>query len=266
MGGNNPMTELTDVITQIPYRLALAGGWIDQPFVSRHDPQPPGSMVVVSVEPVNHYMDRCGIATSTRKVAFERWGGRLPQGDPARLVRELYYAENEGKDEPSGSQDMVGLIYPGISRLDYDIHVEGGYFPAHIESTTDPGIAAWLESVIHILPLFPRPAGYNPLGVKNLQPAWVRRLGQAGRDCYDAILARDAHRLGESLNEAMRCWDVLLPYCLEHPALTVDLKAFMAYYRERYCGVMPSGMGGGYLYVISEEPVPGAFHAKIRLK
>jgi len=260
------MAELTDIVSRIPYRLALAGGWIDQPFVSRHDPQPPGSMVVVSVEPVNHYMERCGIATSTRKVAIERWGGALPDRDPAERTRELYHAENEGKDEPSGSQDMIGLIYPGINRLDYDIRAEGGYFPAHIETCLDPDVAAWLERVIHILPLCPRPAGYNPLGVKNLDPVWVRRLGQAGADCYDAILAKDARGLGEALNEAMRCWDALLPHCLEHPVLTVDLKAFLKYYRERYCGVMPSGVGGGYLYVISEQPVPGAFHAKVRLK
>jgi hypothetical protein len=258
--------SLSDVISAIPYRLALAGGWIDQPFVSVHDPEPPGSMVVVSVEPDRHYMDRCGIATSTRKVAIERWGGRLPDRDPAVLVRELYHAENEGKDEPSGSQDMVGLIYPGVSRLDYDIRVEGGYFPAHIESTCDPEVAAWFERVMNILPLCPRPAGYNCLDVRNLQPAWVRRLGQAGRDCYAAILAKDAPALGESLNEAMRCWDVLLPHCLAHPTLTVDLKAFLAYYRSRYHGVMPSGMGGGYLYVISDEPVPGAFHPRVRLK
>ncbi|GEM_PF-6845641 len=34
----------------IPYRLALAGGWIDQPFVSERNPEPPGSMVVISEE------------------------------------------------------------------------------------------------------------------------------------------------------------------------------------------------------------------------
>jgi hypothetical protein len=34
------------LIGSIPNRLQLAGGWIDQPFVSRHNPQPPGSMVV----------------------------------------------------------------------------------------------------------------------------------------------------------------------------------------------------------------------------
>jgi hypothetical protein len=256
---------LSDVISSIPYRLALAGGWIDQPFVSVHDPEPPGSMVVVSVEPDRHYMDRCGIATSTRKVAIRRWGGRLPGRDPAALVRELYQAENAGKPEPSGSQDMIGLIYPGISRLDYDIRVEGGFFPAHIESTCDPQVAAWFESVMNILPLCPRPEVYSCLDIRNLQPEWVRRLGRAGQDCYAAILAKDAAGLGGSLNEAMRCWEVLLPQCLAHPAMTVDLKAFMAYYGARYHGVMPSGMGGGYLYVIADEPVPGAFHPKVRL-
>ena len=33
----------------ISNRLQLAGGWIDQPFVSRHNPKPPGSMVVVQI-------------------------------------------------------------------------------------------------------------------------------------------------------------------------------------------------------------------------
>lgn len=27
--------SITDVIGEMPYRIALAGGWIDQPFVSR---------------------------------------------------------------------------------------------------------------------------------------------------------------------------------------------------------------------------------------
>src|SRR5690349_21168929 len=40
----NPITKL---LGAIPNRLQLAGGWIDQPFVSRHNPKPPGSMVVV---------------------------------------------------------------------------------------------------------------------------------------------------------------------------------------------------------------------------
>src|SRR5512143_3746223 len=102
--------DITNVIGKIPYRMALAGGWIDQPFVSRWNPTSPGSMVVVALEPAFRFMDRCGMGTSTRRVAQQMWGNELPEGDPATLVRHLYNAENNGKREPSGSQDMAGLI------------------------------------------------------------------------------------------------------------------------------------------------------------
>ncbi len=42
--------DITDVIGKLPYRMAFAGGWIDQPFVSQHNPTPPGSMVVVALD------------------------------------------------------------------------------------------------------------------------------------------------------------------------------------------------------------------------
>ena len=62
-------TRLRKFVGSIPYRLALAGGWIDQPFVSKFYPSPPGSMVVVSLKPIFRFMDRSGIATGTRTVA-----------------------------------------------------------------------------------------------------------------------------------------------------------------------------------------------------
>jgi hypothetical protein len=257
--------DITPLIGAIPYRMALAGGWIDQPFVSRHNPAPPGSMVVVALEPQFHFMDRCGMGTSTRKVAMQLWGGRLPQGEPAALTRQLYAAENRDRPEPSGSQDMAGLIYPGVNRLDYDYAYEGGYFPAHVESCNDPQIARWLGEVIHILPVAPRPAGYNPLGVKNLEPEWIRRLGQTGKDCYAAILKRDAAALGESMNECMRCWEAILPHTVRHASLTVDLVGLMEFYQQQYAGAMYSGCGGGYLFVVSERPVPGGSHVRVRV-
>jgi hypothetical protein len=262
---NNKHADITPIIGSIPYRLALAGGWIDQPFVSQHNPTPPGSMVVVAVEPQFYFMDRCGMGTSTRNVAMELWGNRLPAGDPADLVRQLYAAENQDKPEPSGSQDMAGLIYPGINRLDYDFNYQGGYFPVHVETCVDPLVADWLGEVIHILPVAPRPAGYNPLGVKNLDREWIRRLGQTGKDCYQAILGRDAVALGESMNECMRCWEAILPHTVRHSSLTADLMRLMEHYQKFYAGAMYSGCGGGYLFVISEEPVPGALHAQLRL-
>ena len=52
---------ITSIIGNLPYRMAFAGGWIDQPFVSRDNPTPPGSMVVVALEPNCRFMNRCGV-------------------------------------------------------------------------------------------------------------------------------------------------------------------------------------------------------------
>jgi hypothetical protein len=254
-----------DTIGKLPYRMAFAGGWIDQPFISAHNPTPPGAMVVVSLEPSIRFMDRCGMGTSTRDVARQLWGDQIPAGNPALLVRQLYQAENMGKSQPSGSQDMAGLIYPGINRLDYDFSFEGGIFPVHIESCQDPKIAQWLEKVVSMIPVNQRPEGYDPLSIKNLDSVWVRRLGQSGKDCYTAILARDLRGLGESMNECMRCWEALLPYTVRHPSLNLDLMEFLEKYQARYAGAMYSGCGGGYLYVVSDEPVPDAFHVKVHV-
>ena len=254
------------VIGSLPYRLQMAGGWIDQPFVSSRNPEPPGSMVVVSLLPTVRFMDRSGMATGTRVVAQALWGDSIPADRaPADSVRELYAAENAGRAEPSGSQDMCGLIYPGISRLDYDASVEGGWFPSHVESTCDPAVAAWLERVIHLIPVGERPPGYSPLGVQRLDPAWIARLGASGRACYDAIGAMDLRALGESLNECSLAWDAILPRIFEHPTITIDLRGLLAAYASQYPGAMYSGCGGGYLIVASEEPPAGSARVSVRL-
>jgi len=98
-------------------------------------------------------MNRSGCASGTRTVATKLWRGRLPARPLEQLVRELYETENKGKAERSGSQDMIGLIYPGINRLDYDFTANGGVFPSHIESLNNARVARWLERVLHVLPM-----------------------------------------------------------------------------------------------------------------
>jgi hypothetical protein len=256
---------VTEFIGPIPNRLQLAGGWIDQPFVSRLNPQPPGSMVVVQIEPTFRPMDRSGIASGTRAIAMKLWHGHLPNRPPEQLVRELYKAENKGKSEPSGSQDMIGLVYPGINRLDYDFAVHGGVFPSHIESCNSPRVARWLEKVLHLVPVEPRPEGYNPLGKKNLDPKWVARLGRTGQDCFDAIRRMDVEALGASLTATMLCWERLLPHVVKHPLIKLDLKGLLKVYQKQFPGAMFSGCGGGYFVVASKEKVPGAFQVNVRV-
>ena len=251
------------IASRIPNRMALAGGWIDQPFISRHNPASPGSMVVVALEPAFWFMDRCGMASSTRRIATALWNGALPDRPRADLVRELYWAENDGKDEPSGSQDMIGLLYPGVNRLDYDAGVEGGRFPAHVESNCEPEIARWVEEVFHLVPINQRPAGYSPLGIRNLDPAWIAQLGRTGKDCFDAIVNTDLRCLGAAMNHCMRCWEAILPHTTQHPAISIDLNGILSWFQSQYPGAMYSGCGGGYMIVVSEQPVPGSLRVRV---
>ena len=62
-------------MTKIPYRIDLAGGWLDQPEVSEAYP---GPVVVVGVEATRDYGNRCGMATSSRAAANRLWGEKLP--------------------------------------------------------------------------------------------------------------------------------------------------------------------------------------------
>ena len=245
--------------------MAFAGGWIDQPFLSMHNPQPPGSMVVVSIEPTIDFLDRCGMGTSTRKTAKQFWGDQLPEKDPALLMHELYKLENEDKIAPSGSQDMAGIIYPGINRLDYDYSFEGGYFPKHIETNTDPEVARWLEEVIFIVPINQRPIGYDPLVKINILEDWILRLGQTGKACYEAIISKDPFALGASMNECMLCWQKILPYTVQHPLIDIDLLEILSAYQKDTCGAMYSGCGGGYLYIVSDHPIQNSFKVNVRL-
>jgi hypothetical protein len=75
----------------------------------------------------------------------------------------------------------------------------------------------------------------------------------------------DVTALGASLNLTMKCWQTLLPQTVTHPLIKVDLARLLKAYQQRYSGAMYSGCGGGYLIVVSSEPVPGAFHITVRI-
>ena len=48
-------------------------------------------------------------------------------------METLYAEENRGRAEPSGTQDMIGLIYPGVSRLDYDAAYRDDALPGRVK-------------------------------------------------------------------------------------------------------------------------------------
>ena len=239
---------------RFPYRLCLAGGWIDQPWVSGVHP---GSVVVAQIWPTMDFNDRSGLATSSRSVGIKIWGDRYPEGDYKENARILFGAENPpGKKYISGSQDHIGLLYPGISRLWYN----GDYWPEKIESAMDSDTCDWLSDVIYLLPLEPRPEGYDPLKIMNLEKHLVKELGEAGGRCWEAVLKKDIGGLGRSMTETFLMWRKILPLTVPDWVLAEMEEKYFPYYP----GAITSGSGGGYVIVVSEKEIEGAIRIRVR--
>ncbi len=237
---------------RFPYRICIAGGWMDQPWVSEIYP---GSVVVAQIWPTYDFNDRSGMATSSRKIAIELWGDRYPEGDPVRNAKLLFGAENPpGSKYVSGSQDQLGLLLPGVNRLYYD----GSYWPSEINSCVDKKVCEWLSNSIHLIPLKPRPIGYDPLKEMHLEKEFIKELGEAGETCWNGILNRDVKKLGEGMTRTFEAWKKILPYTVPD-YVDEEVKKYA-----KYPGVITSGSGGGYIMVASEEPIEGAMKIKVR--
>jgi cytidyltransferase-like protein len=239
---------------RFPYRLCLAGGWIDQPWVSKIYP---GSVVVAQIWPTMDFNNRSGLATSSREFGIKIWGDRYPEGDPLQNAKILFGAENPpGTEYVAGSQDHLGLLMPGVNRLYYN----GSYWPDKIQSSVDKDTCDWLSNVIHLVPLKPRPDGYNPLKEKHLEKLIIKELGEAGDRCWDNIIKKDITGLGKAMSDTLISWKKILP-------LTVPddiMKEIETKYFSNYPGAITSGCGGGYILVVSETEVPGAIKIKVR--
>jgi len=239
---------------RFPYRLCLAGGWIDQPWVSEICP---GSVVVAQIRPTMEFNDRSGLATSSRRIALKIWGDRYPGDDPETNARLLFGAENPpGSDYVSGSQDHIGLLFPGVNRLFYS----GGYWPDRIDSTTEIDICNWLSDVLYLVPLEPRPIGYDPLKIKHLDKPLIRKLGEAGNLCWESICAKDIRGLGMALTDTFLSWKSMLPNTVPDWISDIMEKKYLP----SCYGAITSGSGGGYVIMVSDRDVEGSVKIKIR--
>jgi len=236
---------------EIPYRICMAGGWMDQPWVSKYHP---GSVVTVNIHPTRAFNLRSGMATSSR-ILWERLRKyNLFPDDPVELARLLFGYENPpGTKYVSGSQDHLGLTLPGVNRLYY----HGEYWPEKIESTVEDGICDWIEESIVLVELFERPAGYDPLVQQNITREGVMRLGRAGDLCWESILAKDIRKLGQALTETHRAWGEILPLTTS-PEIEAEMDKYPCY------GRITSGSGGGYLVLATDADIPGGFRVVVR--
>jgi len=240
---------------RIPYRLDLAGGWLDQPFVSKYYP---GAVITISIEPDIEFNDRSGMSGSTRKKAVQLWHTDIPEGDPNLLAQTLFCVENPpGTSYVSGSQDAIGIVFPGLNRLDY---AKGEYWPEKITSVNDPDMLDWVEQHLWFITLPPREGSFNVLDETNITTEGAKALARAADDLWEAILARDIKKFGSAFKASFDAQVAMFPLMKSKTVRdTIEL------YKDRALGWKLAGAGGGgYLVLVSERPVEKAIQIRIR--
>ena len=125
-------SDVSEFHTTFPWRLCFAGGWMDLKWCNELYP---GCVVTINISfHPSICKDRCGLATSSRRVAIRLWNGSFPSYlEAGEAAKYLYGAENfshfgkatgtmpewEKTSYSAGSQDHLGLMFPGISRFNY---------------------------------------------------------------------------------------------------------------------------------------------------
>jgi cytidyltransferase-like protein len=243
--------------TPIPYRIDLAGTWIDQPYVSKYSP---GWAITASIEPTIEFNERSGMATSTRKKAIELWNDNLPMENSEKLAKILFRYDNDpGTKDVSGSQDSIGIAMPGINRFYYD---KEKYWPSRIETISDLSVISWLEERLYMVTLWPRSTDFIVLENTNITPENVKSLTRAAELAWDGLLRKDivdfARGFSDSFNSQVRMFPKMMN---DKIAKVIDN------HRDKALSWKLSGAGGGgYLILISEEKIPNSIKIKIRIK
>ena len=245
----------TSVKPQLPYRLDLAGTWIDQPYVSKYGA---GWAITISLEPTIEFMERGGMSTSTRNAMKKIWPYNLPNYDPEKLAKLVFCFENEPEKggHISGAQDAIGICIPGLSRHYYDNH----YWPEKIETIHDEEILSWLENHLCMIPMFPRPEGTSVVEGCKIDAAGVKALSTAADKCWEAILKRDLKAFAEAFQASFEAQTAMFPAMLSN-----GVEEWIERYKEKVLAWKLSGAGGGgYLALVCEVPPVEAIRIKIR--
>ena len=254
--GTLPVRSTTALRTEcnIPYRIDLAGGWLDQPFVSKFVP---GPVLTISLEPTVDFNDRSGMASSTRRKAVELWKTDIPGGDREQLAKVLFTYDNPpGTEVISGSQDAIGIVLPGLNRLNYN----GAYWPESIESCFREDVLYFIESHLSLVTLGPRDGSYVVLTDTQITGPGAVRLARSSVECWDALIGKDLEAFGRSFTESFEAQVAMFPRMADASLRTVIEK-----YRSSALGWKLSGAGGGgYLILVADRRLPGTMGIKIR--
>lgn len=248
-------TALREELT-MPYRLDLAGGWLDQPYVGKISS---GPVLTISIEPTIEFNERSGMATSTRRKAIELWHADVPSGNKEKLAKILFSYENPpGTKVISGSQDAIGIVMPCLNKLDYD----GGFWPTKITSILDEDILSWIENHLSLITLGPRDDLYDVLENTQINKKNAEALSYAAEHCWDAIVRKDLLGFGKYFKKSFEAQIKMFPNMVYDDIF----KTIERYKNTAYGWKLSGAGGGGYLVFVTEHTLSGAIQLKIRRK
>ena len=252
-------TTALRTICDIPYRLDLAGGWLDQPFVNC---LASGPVITISVEPTVDFNHRSGMSSSTRKAAIELWKTQIPDGNRELLAKTLFCFENPpGTKDVAGSQDAIGLVYPGLNFIEYG--EAGSFWPNKIETILDEDILTFLESRLWLMPLGEREAGYSVLEITQVGSAAAAALAAAAENLFLAATNKDALALGKAMTASFEAQIEMFPNMTSGSIQNTIQQCYEE--SPTILGHKLSGAGGGgYLVLFSEHPIDNTLQIKIR--
>jgi galactokinase/mevalonate kinase-like predicted kinase len=254
--GNLPARSTTALRTEcnIPFRIDLAGGWLDQPFVSKFFP---GPVITISIEPTIEFNDRSGMASSTRRKAIELWHTDIPSGDKEQLAKTLFAYENPpGTEIISGSQDALGIVLPGLNKLDYN----ASYWPHTIKTVLEEPVLSFIEDHLFLVTLEPRESTFSVLEGTQINESGARRLADATEGCWKSILGRDLSGFGKFFAESFEAQVAMFPHMADQ-----NIRSVIERYRSLAAGWKLSGAGGGgYLILIAEKEIENTIRIHIR--
>jgi cytidyltransferase-like protein len=255
---NLPVRSSTSLRNEctMPYRIDLAGGWLDQPYVGKYSK---GSVLTISIEPTIEFNERSGMASSTRRQAIHLWHTDVPSGNKEKLAKLLFCFENPpGSKIIAGSQDALGIILPALNKLEYN----GEYWPNNIVTVDNEEILSWIEQHLYLVTLEPRESGYDVLDNTNINERSAKALADATDKCWKSILDLDLKGFGKYFRASFEAQIAMFPNMADDFIFkTIDK------YKDKACGWKLSGAGGGgYLIFVAEKPIAGAMQIKIRRK
>ena len=240
----------------LPYRIDLAGTWIDQPYVSKFNP---GWAITLSLEPIFEYNERCGMSTSTRNAAKKIWPYYLPIEKPEKLAEILFKFENTpGSKIISGAQDAIGICMPGLVRHYYN----NAYWPEKFESIHSEDTLSWLENHISMVMLWPREKGLDLLNETYINEDNVKKLSSASEEVWDAIKNKDLKSFSEGFLKSFNAQTTMFPKMVNE-----RIEQEITKYSGKALAWKLAGAGGaGYLILVHDEPIEGTMKIRIRRK